>query len=105
MYFTYLASSNKAANSLQKQALAFLEAESNILVKQPNDFIDLLQQQIKKLNSENPRCKPLEVYTYGGSSKNTVGISLGSNFTVGFSLYRVKNPSLKEENHDGRINN
>ncbi len=89
-YFTYLANNCSPANSLQKKALAVLQAESNLLVNNAKAFISDLRNQIVKLNIENPRCSPLKLSTHE-ISKGGIGIYLGGAFTVGFYLYRVKN--------------
>lgn len=89
-YFTYLASNTVPNNALQRQALAVLEAESNLLINDKHAFIGSLRDQINKLNFENPRCKPLSLSTYG-TTKTNIGIFLGGHYTVGFYLYAVKN--------------
>lgn len=90
-YFTYLASSNEPKNALQREAVAVLRAESNLLISDSNAFIATLESQIDKLNTANPRCTPLSISTYSGGQAKSIGISLGRNFTVGFYLYPVKN--------------
>lgn len=94
MYFTLLGQSNMPGNSLQKQALAVLQAESNLLINNADAFVKALGRQITNLNGRNPRCKPLIVSTY--KALDSIGIYLGSNYTVSFHLYPVKNGATKE---------
>lgn len=91
MYFTYLHSYCQPGNSLQNQALDLLKAESNLLIDDPQAFIGELEAKIDKLNAENPRCRPLTVYTWDGSGESlSYGVSLGSYYTVNFRLHRVR---------------
>jgi len=90
-YFTHLVRYNMPANKLQREALEVLKCESNYLIDGDTGFIERLRRKVERLNVENPRCKPLEVYVFKSGSRNdSIGISLGVYFTVSFTLYRVK---------------
>ena len=90
MYFTHLASNNAPGNKLQREALAVLKAQTNLLINNKDAFIAALRSQIDKLNADNPRCTALSVYVCDGTSSGSTGISLG-NYTVNFRLHPVKN--------------
>jgi len=96
-YFTKLLSHNQPGNNLQRQALAVLKAGSNLLISDPEVFLAAIKRQIEKCNAENPRCRPLDVYIY--NRKPNISFSLGVNFTVGFHIYPVKNPSAAGGDH------
>ncbi len=88
-HFTYLASSNAPGNKLQREALAFLQSKSNLLIDDVDAFVKDLKNEIDVLNIENPKCRPLKLSTYG-TGATSVGIFLGETYTVGFHIYPVK---------------
>jgi hypothetical protein len=87
-YFTYLDRHNAPANSLQKQALELLKANSNLLIGNVDIFVDNIRRRIDELNAEYPRCLPLR---FSFSQYRTHGnLYLGAAFTVSFSIHEVK---------------
>lgn len=89
MYFSHLDRTNNPANALQKQAAVLLHDRSNRLVCSKDIFLKELREEIDNLNAKNPRCQPLILSKYGTTEDN-IGIALGSHFTIGFYLYKVK---------------
>ncbi|MDY3547333.1 hypothetical protein PG291_01795 [Riemerella anatipestifer] len=89
-YFTHLSSSNLPKNSLQKEMLAFLEDQSNRLIKDLEDFKTYIKNETEKMVRGNRRCKPISVSFYQ-SIKDTWGLSLsGTEWSVSFYIYKVK---------------
>ena len=87
-HFTYLASSNAPANKLQREALAFLQSKSNLLITDVDAFVKDLKNEIDVLNLENPKCRPLTPSSYNAGS--STGFYLGGTYTVSFHIYPVK---------------
>lgn len=88
-YFTHLASYNQPKNALQIAALKILKDFSNRLYDDRRYLQVNLEKLISGLNSQHPRCTPLEFRTFNFDS-GRIGITLGEHFTVHFNLYLVK---------------
>ena len=86
-HFVLLLSHNQPKNALQREAVRFLTEESNRIVSDSQLYLSFIKRRIADLNASYPRCSELCCLTYG---MNSISVSLGEHFTVGFHLYPIK---------------
>lgn len=97
MYFSYLVSSNQTSNRLQHDARDLFQRHSNLLINNPEAFLDSLKREIVSLNVKHYRCKPLQFSIYGQyDPEDSIGVNLGLNYGLQFKLYPVKNSKSQE---------